>query len=444
LALAALGVANALLLLRGGAQDDSATLQLVATLGGAALGSTALLWLALDGRFERAPLRWVFVLALLLRVIAACASPLLEDDHYRYLWDGWRSATALDPYRLAPSAWFGDTDLPQRWQDVLSGINYPDIPTIYGPVLQVLFAVGHTIAPAQLWPLQGLLVVADMAVLWLLARQGVDSRWLLAYAMHPLLLKEAFASAHPDMLLALFLLLTLVAWQRGRPVLVGVLLGLAVGTKVAALVVAPLLMWAPVIAYPGQLRNALRWALSAGVAAVVTLALLYLPFLLAGGSDATALSVFGTTWLFNPLLYRVVDVMWPASFARPVAALMIIAGLVVIAWRWRQEIRLEPNIPPPLDVALVLLLLLSPVVNPWYWLWVLALAVYLRRAGVLAIGAVSALSYINSSVVAALDPGQPFVVPWPLALVQVVVFVAAWQAQRLRARRINRVPSQSV
>jgi alpha-1,6-mannosyltransferase len=439
MALAALGVANALLLVWGGAQDDSSARQLAATLGAAALGSAVLLWLALDIRFERVPLRWVFALALLLRVIAAFAQPLLEDDHHRYLWDGWRTATALDPYRLPPSAWFGDTNLPQRWQDVLGAINHPDIPTIYGPVLQALFALGHAIAPAQLWPLQAMLVGADIAVLWLLARQGVGVRWLLAYAMHPLLLKEGIASAHPDVLVALFLLLTLAAWQRGHPVLVGVLLGLAVGTKVAALVVAPLLLWAPMLACAGEPRDALRWALSVAAAAAATVPLLYLPLLMAGGSDATALSVFGTTWRFNPLLYRVVEAVLPAAHARPAAALLIITGIGVIAWRWRQQVEREPNAPPPLDAALVLLLLLSPVVNPWYWLWVLALAVSMRRASLVAISAVSALSYFNSSVVTALADLPPFIVPWPLALAQGVVFLAAWRAQISTQARTERI-----
>ncbi len=434
-------MANALLLVWGGGDGGNSARQLTATLGGAALGSAALLWLAFDRRFERVSVLWILALALLLRVIAAFASPLLEDDHHRYLWDGWRSATALDPYRLPPSAWFGDSSLAQRWQDVLSAINHPDLPTIYGPVLQALFALGYTIAPGELWPLKAVLVVSDMALLWLLARQRVSARWLLAYALHPLLLKEAVASAHPDVLVALCLLLTLIAWQRGRAVAVGVLLGLAVGAKVAALVVLPLLLWAPLPSRdprdppdPREPRDALRWALSVGAAFAATVPLLYLPFIAAGGSDATALSVFGTTWRFNPLLYRVVEAVLPPPEARPAAALLIIAGIGAIAWRWRQQTRHEPNAPPPLDAALVLLLLLSPVVNPWYWLWVLALAVFMRRASTMAIGAASALSYVNGSVLASQAGLAPFVVPWPLALAQLAVFVAAWQMQRLRAR----------
>ena len=442
-ALAALGVANALLLVWGGVPGGSTERQLIATFGGAALGSAALLWLAFDRRFERVPLRSIFLLALLLRIVAAFASPLLEDDHHRYLWDGWRTASTLDPYRLPPSAWFGDASLPQRWQDVLSAINHPDIPTIYGPVLQALFALGHVIAPGQLWPLQALLVATDVALLWLLARHGVGARWLLAYALHPLVLKEAVTSAHPDALVALCLLSALIAWQRGRPVAVGIVLGLAVGTKVAALLVLPLLLWAPMQADHGRPRDALRWALSVAAAFAATVPLLYLPFIVAGGSDATALSVFGTTWRFNPLLYRIVEALVPAAEARPVAALLIIAGIAVIAWCWRRQIQHDPNTPPPIDAALVLLLLLSPVVNPWYWLWVLALAVFMRRTSVVAIAAVSALSYLNSSVLASLAELPPFVVPWPLALAQLLVLVAGWRMGQARSRRVAPSPSES-
>ena len=55
-----------------------------------------------------------------------------------------------------------------------------------------------------------------------------------------MILKEAMASAHPDGLVALWLLLALLAWRRERLLFTGVLLGLAVATKVAALLVVPL------------------------------------------------------------------------------------------------------------------------------------------------------------------------------------------------------------
>ena len=433
--LAGIGIANALLLVWGSAAGGSTARALTAVLAGACVGGAALLWIALDRRFDRMPVAGILALALLLRLIAVQASPLLEDDHYRYLWDGLRTATGLDPYRLPPSAYFGDDTLPAHWQDILGGINNPDIPTIYGPVLQLLFALGYWIAPGRLGAIQALLLVADMAVLRALVHQGAGARWLLAYAVHPLVLKEAMASAHPDGLVALFLLLALLAWQRRHAAWVGVMLGLAVGAKVAALVALPLLLLASAQPRATLRSRRVRWVLVAGSAFAAMLALLYLPFILAGGSDAAALGTFAGQWRFSPLLYRGVEALVPAAVARPIAALLIVVGIVMIIWRWRQQLRRSGTpVLPPLDAVFVLLLLLSPVVNPWYWLWALALSARLGRCWVAAGGVIAVLSYLNSTVLfeAALwhgsEPAAQYLVPWPLALIQVAVLLGAFFA----------------
>ena len=104
-ALGGLGVLQAAVLLWGSGAPTAT--QLVAVLAAATLGGLALLWIAFDSRFAQTPLAWVFGLALVVRLIAVQADPLLEDDHYRYLWDGMRTAQHFDPYRFAPSAFFG-------------------------------------------------------------------------------------------------------------------------------------------------------------------------------------------------------------------------------------------------------------------------------------------------------------------------------------------------
>ena len=176
-----------------------------------------------------------------------------------------------------------------------------------------------------------------------------------------------------------------------------------------------------------------RWVLAAGSAFAAMLALLYLPFILAGGSDAAALGAFGSQWRFNPLLYRMVEALAPAAVARPYAALLIVVGIGMIIWRWQLH-RTGTPVLPPLDAAFVLLLLLSPVVNPWYWLWALALSARLGRCWVAAGGVIAVLSYLNSTVLfeAALWPGSEpaaqYLVPWPLALIQVSVLLGAFFA----------------
>ena len=411
-----------------GSGEATAT-QLIAVLSAAALGGLALLWIAFDSRFAQTPLAWVFGLALVLRLVAVQAEPLLEDDHYRYLWDGMRTARYFDPYRLAPSAFFGANDLAPRWQDILSGINNPDIPTLYGPVLQALFALAHLLAPGRLGAIQGIVLLADLGCIALLARHGIGARWLLAYALHPMILKEAMASAHPDGLVALWLLIALLAWRRERMVFTGVLLGLAVATKVAALLVVPLFLFGPQ-------RTITFWRTSSAVALgfVVALGGAYLPFLAAGSSDVVGLHTFAAQWRFNPLLYRIIEAGVPSDLARPVAALTIAAGVIVLLWRWRVASTADRDaVMPPVDTVFLLLLLLAPVVNPWYALWALGPAIATRRPLVPVLGCFGVLAYLNGSVLreagwqAATESTLPYAVPWPVALIQVaaVVFAAA-------------------
>ena len=431
------------MLVWGGTHEATGSIerQLIAVLAGTSLGGAAVLWIALDQRFARLPMRWVLGLALLLRLIAVQASPLLEDDHFRYLWDGLRTATALDPYRLPPAAFFGASALSPAWQDVLSGINNPDVPTLYGPLLQWLFAAAHLLMPANVFAIQGLLLVLDTAVLALLAHQGVGMRGLLMYAVHPLVLKEAMASAHPDGLVALLLLLALMAWQGRRAAIMGAMLGLAVCAKVAALVALPLLLLPPprqVVDGPLLQEDAFQgWLLRTMVGFCLTVVALYLPFAWVGGSDASGLVTFSSQWRYNPLLYRLVELVFPASATRLMAALLIIAGVAALAWRWRIAARRPGRLTlPPLDDALVLLILLSPVANPWYWLWALALSVRLGQ-GWLAVAATTApLAYLNSTVLAESSftffrlPEGPFAVAWPAVAVQLLALGLAWRWRR--------------
>lgn len=435
--IALLGAIDASLLVWG--SEASAARQLIAVLAAAGIGSAAIIWIALDKSFEHSPLWWIFALALMLRLIAVQASPLLEDDHFRYLWDGFRTVAAFDPYRLPPSAYFGASDLPQQWQDILSGINNPDIPTIYGPVLQWLFALANLIAPGQVGALQALVLVVDLAVLGLLASQRVGPRWLLAYAVHPLILKEAMASAHPDGLVALLLLLGLLAWQRRRAAWVGVLLGLAVATKVSALLVVPLFLIAPRLADPKR-NNVVLWILWVMTGLSISLVSLYRPFLAVGGSDGTALTVFSEHWRFNPLLYRFIEAVLPSHPARLTAAALIIFSVSMLAWRC-QRMPIAAAARPAVDQAIVALLLLAPVVNPWYWLWALAPSILLGRTLVASIAAIAALSYLNTTVLCeagwcgALASTATYSVAWPITVVQLLVVGIAWRYDVLRNRK---------
>jgi hypothetical protein len=100
-----------------------------------------------------------------------------------------------------------------------------------------------------------------------------------------------------------------------------------------------------------------------------------------------------------------------------------------------------------LTAALVVLLLLAPVVNPWYWLWALPLSLLAGQRALVLVAVVAVLSYLNSSVLGATGWGwftgpdvPPYSVAWPLALVQLLVWAGAAGWDWTRANTPARAP----
>lgn len=393
--------------------------QLIVVMASALGGALTLLWIVLDKRLEQTSVLYILLLAFSVRIIAIQAVPLLEDDQYRYLWDGLRTATTLDPYRLAPSMFWNSDALSSFWLDIVFSINHADVPTIYGPVLQGLFALAYLIAPGKIGAIQSLLFLADMGVLLLLIQQKISARALLIYAVHPLILKEAMASAHPDGLVALLLLLALIAWRAQQVLWMGVSIGLAIATKISALVALPLFLLAPN-------KNYGRWSVMMLSSCLGTLLICYAPFMLQGASDVKALSIFSSQWRFNPLLYRLLENAF-TNFARPLAATLILLGVGLLAWRQHHQPSADKL--PAIDYALMFLLLLSPVVNPWYGLWLIAPALLLGRPLLACALTIVSLAYLNTTVLleAQLTAHQipDFRVSWPLTLIQLAILGAA-------------------
>lgn len=321
---------------------------------------------------------YILTLALFLRLIALFAQPILEDDQYRYLWDGYRFSVSGTPYGDAPASFFGDELVPPAFQNILNFINYPDIPTIYGPMLQWLFRFAYFLSPGNVSVLQELNVLIDSVIILLLWQAGAKQKYLLLYAISPLVLKESIITTHPDGLMTLLALSGLL-WAR-RFWISGGLLGLAIASKISAIIFLPFLLQ----------RGGGR-ALCMAIAVLIGI---YLPFIIMPGSDMTALFNFAQNWRFNPLLYLVIEKIFSANWTRAVTAACLIFFLFGIYW---QDILDSAKRVAPADLALGALLLLSPVVNPWYLLWILPFSVLRPTRSVWVASFVLLLSYWNGT-----------------------------------------------
>jgi hypothetical protein len=303
---------------------------------------------------SRLALRLILIWAAVFRLIGFWAHPIYEDDFYRYLWDGRTLATGHNPYLHAPSDAFGDEHLPAKFQEILDRVNFPDVPTIYGPICEVVFAAAYWIAPGELWSLKLIFLLADLATMLALFRLLDRKSRALIYAWCPLLILEIAFSAHSDILAVCLLTWAMERFAARKPVAACALLALATGAKVVVLPFLPFLLLGS--------SNPIR--LRAGIVFAATLALLHAPFAMGGGFGEQGLGVFLQRWEFNSLAFAIFREMWGDDAGRMVSLALFGAALV---WLLKIHRKAPPGTIPRGDILLAVFFLLSPVVNPWYF-----------------------------------------------------------------------------
>lgn len=331
-------------------------------------GTFALLW-------KRPPLTagTVLAVAAMLHIVALFGVAAFEDDYFRFIWDGYKTITNGTTYGIAPAQYFADTSIGAPLQAVLDSVNNPELPTIYGPVLQITFAVAYALGGADPLALRILFAVINLALVALLIKSTGPHNAAL-YAWSPLAVTEVIVHIHPDAIMAAFLLAGLMTAKR-YPLATAVFFGMATGTKIVALAAWPLLArlgWRPI------------------VTAIGTVGIFYLPFALQGqgiGFDST--ETFAAQWYFNPIGFAGLASILSPTIARTIAAIVGIMIIMIIHARTRSI--------NALSVAAIfgVVLLVAPAVNSWYILWFLPFAVGSRSIWPFAAATAIPLSYLT-------------------------------------------------
>jgi Glycosyltransferase family 87 len=255
---------------------------------------------------RKLPLRSAVALILLggiaVQLAALSSPPTTSNDLYRYIWDGRVQAAGIDPYAYVPTASQlaglrteflfhpgAEYCISQSYvashpaADLAAGctrINRPTVPTIYPPVAEAYFLAVHYLPGSDdsTLPIQsaaaGVALLTTVLLLFGLRRIGRDARTAALWSWCPTVALEAGNSAHVDVvaagIAAAALLLLGSARTTRRTVLGGVLLGLAIATKVT-----------PVLTVPAVLRR--RW-LTVSLSALGAIVAVYIPHVLAVGS----------------------------------------------------------------------------------------------------------------------------------------------------------------
>ncbi len=316
--------------------------------------------------------------AIILRLIALPLAP--GDDLVRYQWEGKIQNAGLNPYLIAPA----DPQLDQLRHDFpqAAKINHPELRAVDPPGAELLFRFLSGVTDRPLF-YKILFAIADLAVAALLLRLiGGEDRYRGAawYAWNPLVVYTFAGAAHCDSLMILSMVGGILAVVRSCPkrqsngsttqteseakwlwaVLAAVLFGIAISLNLVAASLVLLCVFA------------LRWRAIALALTAFIPALFGFAFGFPKVRIWESLGQFTELSRLNDLFWWLIEeTVWPNPHQRnfhyyPILIVCVIAVSFLFIRNWKRGMLW----------ALGVVLVLSPILHPWYCVWILPLAAW--------------------------------------------------------------------
>ena len=250
---------------------------------------------------------WIIFSGLLARVVLIPSSPILEDDFYRYLWDGAVTANGFNPYVQSPQDVLDKNinvpdkilDLAKESGEVINKINHPKIKTLYPALSQLTFAVSYIIFPWSVVGWKFVMLIGDILLLFFLIRILKELKlpivFISIYWLNPIVLHEFFNTGHYDLFALLFTAISIYYFLNNKYLTSSAMLALAVGFK----------LW-PVLIFPIFLRRLTiqKWKLILnGIVFSLVVIIIFIPVLLAGYDENQGFMKYATNWINNAAFY---------------------------------------------------------------------------------------------------------------------------------------------
>jgi alpha-1,6-mannosyltransferase len=354
-------------------------------LAAAALGAAAFLLLLREAWRGRIALRTVLLLTLAAHAVVLLIPIVLSRDVYSYIANGRiLGLYGANPYVATPIGFPADPILS------LVGHKWVDTPSVYGPLftgLSGVLARGIRSIPALVTTFRLIAAAASLGTVALIAataRRELPARAAFAVAvfgLNPVILFQSVGGGHNDLLLALGVAAAFALVVVDRTLLAVVALTLATLVKAsAALPLLLLIVW--VVARRPEGQRVRAGLVHGGLAAAIGL-VVAAPFLQTRDPSLGMLELAGHEGWLAPsrLIRRFLDFVSFDTLGF-VARIGFAAALVICVVALARRVWRSPSIAE-LGAAwawsLILLMLLGPVLLPWYVAWSLPLAWLLPR-----------------------------------------------------------------
>lgn len=353
--------------------------------------------------FDKSSLLLIILFGILFRLIFVFSEPILEDDFYRYLWDGAVLANGENPYEFSPKEIIngGGNEklrlLADDSGDIINKINNPSLKTIYPTLAQICFSLSYIISPwnVSVWKL--ILLGFDLITLGLLIitfqQLKISVSNILIYWWNPLLIKEIFNSGHMDVMVFPIVLAAFLFFLRHRKYFSTIMLGIGVGVKLWPAFLFPLFL-KPFIKNPKVLLK--NTAIFTSVAALI-----FLPILLSQLDSSSGFVAYGKSWENNSSFFRIVLFGMESLFraidihpgnAQKYSRLLIL--IILLLWIvYTSLFNKSDNIYKKALLIIAAAYLVSPTQYPWYFTWVILFLTINPQLSILSLTALLPLYY---------------------------------------------------
>lgn len=308
-------------------------------------------------------------------------SPIGSDDYFRYLWDGKVIANGINPFKYSPNS----IELNHLHSNLLPDtVTFDNLKTIYFPLSQTAFLIAYYIGGESILGLKILLLIIDilltLGLFLLLKKYKSDFKYVLIYTLSPLVFYQFFIDAHIDLIGIMFIVFMFYFYE-DKKVLSALSLGASLAVKPTFLFAIPILFFSE-----KNIKNKMLWV----AIPIVFLAISFVPFSI-DANPFISLVNFTKHWVFNGAVFNFISLFVDVNQTIRIILLIIFSiyfSLILI---------FNKSIVSSIYYALLGLLLLSPVVHPWYAAWlIIPLALTKRLSGIIFLSTISLTFYTVS------------------------------------------------
>ena len=359
--------------------------------------------------FKENWIAWIIFTGLIARLILIPSSPILEDDFYRYLWDGAVTANEYNPYVFSPKDVIEkNPEVPQKILkladesgNVIDKINHPKIKTLYPALSQIVFALSYYLFPWSVTGWKLIMLIGDIFLLFFIFRilreLKLPYSFAAIYWLNPIVLHEFFNTGHYDLFALLFTAISIYYFLRNEYLTSSVTLALAVGFK----------LW-PILLLSIFLRklfnNKLKLAANLAVFGLFLL-IIFIPVLRAGVDENQGFMRYAANWINNAAFYTLLKdsiTLFTDTFkiyyvCSDCVARWIVAGIIFLTMLLliRKPANDNSDLMNKLVIIVAVSFLVSPTQFPWYVTWMILPLVFSPKFSLLMYAFLIPLYHLN-------------------------------------------------